>query len=338
MNYARAIGLILILLAGSPLAAKADEIIFKNGDKLTGKNATLDGTKITMESAVAGKVTVDLKDIATFSSAEPIDVVLKNGTTIHEKVNTGPDGQITLTPPAGAPMVVALTDVKKLNPPPQVWTGNVVIGGLLARGNTNSQNFNASANFVRRTDIDRITLSGSYVYGRQEFPSGAKSETADDLLGEAKYDYFLNPKLYAFGDIQAEHDVIAGIAVRLAPTAGLGYQWVDDPNFSFNTEGGVGYLYRKYSHDGHTGAAAARAAYHLKVKFNDKVSGFHNFEYFPGLDRISNYFFDTDAGVRANFTEKFFTEFKVEYRYDAKPSPGKGDNDIRFILGVGWAF
>ena len=65
---------------------------------------------------------------------------------------------------------------------------------------------------------------------------------------------------------------------------------------------------------------------------------FHDFEYLPGLDSINNYFFDTDAGIRADITEKMFTEFKVQYQYDSRPAPGRGSNDIRYILGVGWSF
>jgi putative salt-induced outer membrane protein YdiY len=165
-----------------------------------------------------------------------------------------------------------------------------------------------------------------------------KHETADDLLGKAEYNYFFTPKFYGYANVEAEHDVIAGINLRLAPGVGAGYQWVEKPDFSFRTEAGGAYLYRKYSHDGETSSAAARIAYHLKVKFNEKVSGFHDFEYLPGLDRIDNYYFDTQAGIRANITDKFFTEFKVDYRYDSRPAPGRLSNDIRYILGVGWAF
>jgi len=31
-----------------------------------------------------------------------------------------------------------------------------------------------------------------------------------------------------------------------------------------------------------------------------------------------------------------FTEFKIREEYDSQPAPGRGHNDTRFILGVGW--
>jgi putative salt-induced outer membrane protein YdiY len=331
--------LLTVLLTCLPIAvARADQITFKNGDVLTGKIETYDGSKLSLTSPVIGKVSVELKDVRTFSSSQPIDLVLSDGTTVHEKVSAGPDGQITLAPAGGAARVVSLAEIKKLNPPPVKWVGNLVLGGLLARGNTDSDSFNAAVDLTRRSESDRITLDGSYIFGRQRIPGQGKHETADDLSGKAKYDYFFTPKFYGYGNVEAEHDVIAGLSLRLAPGVGVGYQWVETPALSFNTEAGAGYLYRKYSHDGEKGDADARLAYHLKARLNDKVNVFHDFEYLPGLDRISNYFFDTDAGIRASITDKMYTEFKVDYRYDSKPAPGRGSNDVRYILGVGWSF
>lgn len=321
---------------GAP--AWADEIMFKNGDRLSGTIETYDGTKLTINSAVAGKVNVELKDVKTFSTDHPIDVTLSDGTTVHQKVRAGPDGQISLGPTAQGARTVSLANVSKINLPVK-WTGNVVIGGLIARGNTNTDSFNASAHAERRSDQDRIILDGGYLFGREHIRgTPGKHETANDLFGSAEYDYFFTKKFYGYGKIGAEHDTIAGLDLRLSPGVGVGYQWFETPALNFNTEAGAGYLYRKYAHDGDMSSATARLAYHLKVKFNDRVSGFHNFEYLPGLDQIGDYYFDTDAGIRASLTERMFTEFKLDYRYDSRPAPGKGSSDIRYILGVGWNF
>ena len=329
------------VVASSP-SVRADEVVFKNGDRLTGKITTEDGTKLTIDAKSVGKITVDMKNVRTFSTDEPIDVVLADGTTIHEKVKGGPDGQIALVPAGAAagaaPRVVPLSQIKKVNPPPVRWTGSVLVGGTLTRGNTDTDSFNASVDLLRRTDTDRITLGASYLFARQRVPGDGKHETVDDLLGKGAYDYFFTPKFYGYANVEAEHDVIAGLTLRLAPGVGAGYQWVDTPQMGFNTEAGAGVLYRKYAHDGDRVSASARLAYHFKAKLNDKLSLFNDAEYLPGLDTINDYYFDTQAGVRASISEKMFTEFKVDYRYDARPAPGRGPNDVRYILGVGWNF
>lgn len=337
MNPYRTLACAFLLLAAVCPWAGADEVLLKNGDRLTGKIDS-DGDKLTIDTKLAGKVTVPLKNVKTFSTSAPGDLILTDGSKLHGKIEPGAEGQIVFTPEVGPISVIPFQRLRAVNPPPLKWVGNVLIGGLLARGNTDSDSLNAAADFSRRGEHDRIAFSGQYIFSRQRVPGDGKHETTNDLLGKAKYDYFFTPKLYAYAGIEAEHDPIAGLAIRLAPSVGAGYQWVETPRLSFNTEAGVGYLYRKYDHDGEDGTPDARLAYHLKVKFNEKVSAFHDLEYLPGFTRLDNYYFDTDAGIRANITDKFFTEFKVDYRYDSKPAPGKGPNDVRYILGVGWAF
>jgi putative salt-induced outer membrane protein YdiY len=330
--------LVVAVVIACGLYTRADEIVLKNGDRLSGK-ITAEGSKLTIDTKAEGKVSVELKDVKAFSTSEPADVVLSDGTTIHARVNSGPDGQMMLSPGlSGMIEPVPFARLKAINPPPVRWTANVLVGGLLARGNTDSDSFNASADIGHKTGHDEFTFHGQYLYSRQRVPGDGKHETVDDLLGRVKYQYSFTPRWYGYVGVEAEHDVIAGLDLRLAPTAGGGFKWVDEPGFSFNTEAGFGYLYRQYAHDGSTGSAIARLAYHLKAKLNDKVSAFHDLEYLPGLDRIDNYFLNADLGLRADITGKIYTEFKIDYRYDSQPAPGHGPNDVRYILGVGVAF
>lgn len=335
-NRASMLVFLALCLTGS--AALADEVLMKNGDRLSGK-ITFDGSKLTIETKNEGKLSVDLKDVKTFSSDSPADVVLSDGQKLHGRIDSGADGNITLAPPEGPVQVVPFGQLHAINPPPVRWSGSILLGGLLARGNTDSDSFNASADLDHKTERDEISLHGQYFFSRQRVPGDGVHETVDDLLGRAKYQYTFAPKWYAYASVEAEHDVIAGLDLRLAPSVGVGFQWVDQPTFSFSTEAGIGYLYRQYAHNnGETGSPDARLAYHLKAKLNDKVNIFHNMEYLPGLDRIDNYFFDTDLGLRAALTSKFYGEIKIEYQYDSAPAPGHGPNDTRVTLGVGVTF
>ena len=325
------------LMAGP---VRADEVVFKNGVHLTGKILSLEGGKLQVKSAVAGAVTVDVKDIKTFSSDGPITIKLKDGTVVHQQVASGPEGQVAIAPGGAlAPQNLPISSIKTINFK-EDWTGNITAGGTLTRGNTNTDSLNLAIDMARRTEKDRLTLGAGFLYSREQIPgTGDKKETENDWFFGAKYDYFFDPQIYGYLNGRIERDVIAGISLRVTPGGGVGYQFIDRPDFHANAEGGLSYLYRSYTHGGGTAeTVAARLAYHVDKKLNDKVSVFHNFEYFPGLDRINDYFFDTDLGIRATLTEKMFTEFKIQEQYDSSPAPGKGANDTRFILGVGWSF
>lgn len=318
--------------------ARADEIIFKNGDKLTGKIGVLDGGKLTIKTAVAGEVKVDMKDVQTFSSDAPIDLKLADGTVLHQPVVQGKPGTVDLAAGGNvAPQAISLDAVRKINEPPIHWIGTLTVGGFLARGNTNSEVLNAGADFTRRSEFDRITFDGNYNYSKAKDPAtGVKSTTSDNWNTEAKYDYFINPKLYAYADVKVAKDRIAFLDLRFAPGVGLGYQWYETPDFNFRTEGGVGYFYERFTNDGTHQNGSLRLAYHVDKKLGDKVKIYHDLEYYPKFDSTADFFVTTDAGIRLTLTKSMFTEFKAQLDHNNRPAPGRQKDDTRYLVNVGW--
>src|SRR3954465_15252750 len=94
------IGLIATLVATTG-SLWADEIVFNNGDHLTGKIVTYDGEKLTIDTPMAGEICVDWKNVRPFSSDQPINVVLSDGSVIHQRVVAAEgDRQIAIGPDA----------------------------------------------------------------------------------------------------------------------------------------------------------------------------------------------------------------------------------------------
>lgn len=317
----------------------ADEVVFKNGDKLTGKIVSAEDGKLKIKSTVAGTVEVDLADVKTFSSDEPIALKLKDGTIIRQAVGAAEKpGEVAVKPGAVAAQNVPIDSIKTINQK-ESWTGSIVAGGLITRGNSDTEAFNLSADATRRTDIDRLNLNAQYLFGRQEDPTtGDKSTSTDNWRLGAKYDYFINEKLYAFGSFGVEKDRIANLDIRLTPAVGIGYQWIERKDFNFFTEAGLAYVYEDYEGEEASENISLKLAYHVDKKLRDGVAVFHNLTFYPSIEDISDYYLLTDAGIRADLTDSFFTEFKVELKYDATPASGSSRSDLRYILGVGWNF
>jgi hypothetical protein len=110
------------------------------------------------------------------------------------------------------------------------------------------------------------------------------------------------------------------------------------PALFFNTEAGIAYVCEHFEDGDSNDFIAGRLAYHLKKEFNDKVSVFHNLEYYPSLERLDDYLIITDAGVRLTLTKQMFGEYKIEFRYDSTPAQGASRSDLRNIVGLGWKF
>jgi putative salt-induced outer membrane protein YdiY len=296
--------------------------------------------KMTVKTDLAGEIKIDLKNVRTFSTTHPVEMHLQDGTVLKQPVHADQAGKITT---AGTlqlqPQTLPLTALQSINPPASHWTGSITASALLARGNTHTDSFSLAANAVRRGDNDRITFGAGYYFSREKDPTtGDSSTTADNWFFLGKYDYFLTKKLYAFALTRVERDRIADLDLRLSPGVGIGYQWFETDDFHLSTEAGVGWVYESFENDGTENHPNIRLAYHIDKKLNDSVSLFHNLEYLPSLESLSDYNINADAGMRANLTKHMFSEVKVEWRFDASPAPGAQKNDLRYILGVGWQF
>jgi putative salt-induced outer membrane protein YdiY len=323
-----------------PGGVAADEVQFLNGDRLTGKILGAAAGKLTIKTDSAGDVVIDLSKVKTFTTDSPI-VVRSGETTLRSTVTAGPDGSIQVVPiQGGPPQVVALHDITQLNPSPVEWKGALTFNGLVTRGNSETTNIGASLRAERRSERDRITLGAGYYYGRErDRDTGDESTTVDNIFGFAKYDYFVTKKFYFFGGVRAERDTIADLDLRFVPSVGAGYQWFEGPTFNLSTEAGLAWVYEDYRNEPSQDHFAARLAYHVDWTPHNGVTIFHNLEWLPAFDGpFRDYNLNLDAGLRAAIYQGFFAEAKIEYRYDSIPARGAEQEDVRYLLGVGWSF
>jgi putative salt-induced outer membrane protein YdiY len=325
--------LVLLAVAG----ARGDEVILKNGDKINGTVGEVTGDSMKFTSPVLGDLTIKLSNVQSYTTDHPATVRLKSGQTITSPIVQADAAQIVTQPH----IVTLLSAVKSINPPPEAWTGAVVVNGALARGNTNTATLGASANAVLRRDDpffnDRFTLGGDYNYGNTGRGS-QKTTTTDNADALFKYDRFFTPRFYGYGDIGYNHDRVANLDVRVTPGLGVGYQWLEKPSLNFSTEGGATYVYEDFSNDGNDQKEDFRAAYHLDSQLNPKVKLFHDTEYLAAAADPSDYLLNSDVGIRADLVKNFFAQFKVVYKRNDRPAPDALKDDLAFLLGVGWAF
>jgi putative salt-induced outer membrane protein YdiY len=331
-----------IVLAGviSVTIVSGDEILFKSGDRLTGTIKSVDGGKMVFDSAVAGPVTLKMDSIKTFSTEKAIEIVQTNGTVVVQRVGMGADGQVIVLADAAQPQTVPFTEISKINPEKTKWTGSIVAGAALTRGNTESSTANINAEATRRGERDRIYLAAGYLFANQrDNNTGQNSTSADTWFIKGKYDYFFTQRFFGYANMKYEKDRIANLDMRLSPGAGAGYQWVENARVNFFTEAGLTYVREVYTNPDETRSyVAARGAYHLNFVVNDHVKGFHNFEVIPNIEDVQAVLVYTDVGLRAAMTERLFLEGKAQLAYNSQPADNREKKDMRYTLGIGWTF
>ena len=318
-----------------------DEIHLKNGDRISGKIQHLVDGKLTIKADVAGTVTVNLSDIQTFRSDEPIQVNLKDKTGFKQKVSTAEPGKFTIE---GSETTKAqefeVADIASINPPPKKWTGDISVGITSTHGNTKTEMISANANFSKRTEKDRTTISTDYAKGEQEDPDTGETVTIEDWWrAKGKYDYFFSKKMYGYVDGRYEKDAVAELDRRTIIGVGAGYQWIESENMNFSSEFGLASLYEKYDNQTDSNSEISlQLGYNFDKKLRKNIKFVHDMTYYPAIDKFSDYYLTTTAGVRADFTEKFFATAKAILNYDRTPAIGAHKTDVKYFFGLGYRF
>lgn len=331
--------LILVLSPAGP--ARGDEVLFLNGDRLSGKILKAVSGKLTIKTEGAGDVTVDMSKVKTFSTDAPVVVGVKEQPPVSADVGAGPDRYVQTAPAPGAPpQPVAIADISAINPFPPAWTGSFSLNGLLTTGNSETEQLGFRGALSKRWPHDRLTFGAEYYYGRQEDPrTGDKSTTIDYAMALAKYDHFFTKKFYGYLVTKAERDVVADLELRLAPGAGVGYQWFERPTFNLSTEAGLAWVYENYKRTGWSEFFGPRLAYSVDWTPIHPLMLYHKLEYLPSFEDLGgDYLLNIDAGARLAVWKGLFAELRYEFRHDSTPASGRHRTDQRYILGAGWAF
>ncbi|UCE46295.1 MAG: DUF481 domain-containing protein, partial [Phycisphaerales bacterium] len=324
--------------------SNGDEIIFKNGDRLTGKIDHLVDGKLVFKSRVAGDVTVNLSDIQTLSSDDAIEVNLKDNTGFKQKVISGQPGRFNVAGTESLrPQEFAVADIVSINPPKKPipkWGGSISAGLTSTHGNTKTETISASGNMTKRTDNDRTQLSADYARAEQEDRTTGADETIEDWWrAKGKYDYFFSKKFYAYTDGRYEKDAVAELDRRVIVGGGGGYQWVESEDMNFSTEIGLASLYEKFDNQTESNSElSTQLGYNFDKKLTKNTKLTHDLTYYPALEKFSDYFLTSTVGVRTDFSSNFFATFKTIFNYDETPAIGAHKTDVKYFLGLGYSF
>ncbi len=334
----------IVLLVCCASSLLADEVYLVNGDRISGKITALADNKLTMESDLAGKVTIDLNNVTTFKTNTPIEIKLKDGTDFKKQISKaeagkfGVEGDETLKN-----QDFNVASIVAINPPPKElpkWHGDITGSLTSTHGNTNILQESVNINLTRRSEIDRTLLSMFYLYGKQKDPdTGEKEVTQDQWKTRGQYDYFFDKKLFGFIEGRYEKDTVAELRRRVIIGGGVGYQWVESEPFNFSTRAGIANRFESYTNDTPSESEmSVLLGYHVDKKLTKTLTAIHDLTYYPSLEEGSDYFLTTTGELRAQLTEVIFANFKVLFDFDSTPAEGRGKTDVTYILGVGVKF
>ena len=346
----------LCALALAALPALADQIVLKNGDRLSGTIVKSDGKVLVLKTDYAGEVTLQMPAIEQIVSSQPLYVGLKDGKTVSGKVTAEGDKVVVAAEPAPVtaprPEVASIRNsaeqtayIRSLHPPlTQGWAGGINVGYALTRGNSATQNLSLAFDAARPTLHDKISLYAHSVYATNNAAGASPSTTANAIQGGLRYDRNLNPKLFVFGGADFSSDALQALDLRSAYTGGFGYHALTGKPATLNFMGGINYTHETYSAASATvpgfsrSFPAATLGEELTVKLRSATTLTEHAYFYPDFSDVGQYRATFDVGAVTKLNKWLGWQTSFGDIYVTNPPAGKKNNDVMFTTGLNIAF
>ena len=211
------------------------------------------------------------------------------------------------------------------------WSGQATFGGVLARGNTETETVNAVVDFQKT--VDRWT----HKFGGSLLRTVTNDVTAADrweLRAETNYD--LDEKSFLFGTFRYEDDSFTDFAYQATLAGGYGYRFINTETTRFNVQIGVGYRRTELRVTGETSDdPIARGAINYEHNLTATTLIYDRFLVEAGSD---NTFLQNALGIQVKINETFALglDYAVRHNTDVLPGTDKTDQVLTANLVYGF--
>ena len=250
--------LILLLGAVSWNLVWADQVMMKNGDRVTGSIVKKTGKDLTIKTEHFGVVTTSWDQVESIQADKPLNVVLPDGQTVVGTLSTS-NGQVEVKAKEKSANlklaeVGALRDAAeqkaydRLQQPGwgDLWAGTVALGLAGTSGNARTLTFSARVNAARVTTTDKTSIYFNGIKA-SSLANGTNSDTARAIRGGVAYDHNVGRRLFAniFNDY--EYDRFQDLDLRFVMGGGLGWHAYKSERASLDVLGGGAFNHSKFS-------------------------------------------------------------------------------------------
>jgi putative salt-induced outer membrane protein YdiY len=351
--------LLLLLLA---VPALADQIVLKNGDRLTGSIKKSDGKVVVIKTDAAGEVTVKFDAIQTLTSAGELSVTLGGKTVKGDRV-TVQDEKVVVATKSGPVEAPKSTVTMMRNPEEQVafekslhpgllegWNGGLNLGFALTRGNSQTKNLNIAFNAVRTGFHDKLLLYETSIYAANDLPTATPHTTANAVGGGVRYDHDLTPRLFAFVNGDFYHDGLQFLDLRAIFGGGLGVHVIKSNATVLDLLAGANYTHESYSSfvlattppTEVASVTRSLAGLTLGDSFVHKVGKgtviTQGLLFYPDLTHTGEYRGTFNLGTVTKINKWFGWQNSFADIYVSDPPGGTKKNDLQLATGLNFTF
>jgi hypothetical protein len=347
-RYARAFASFLLSLVLLPLAW-ADQVVLKNGDRVTGNIVKKDDKNLTIKTDQFGEVVTPWDQIESIIAEKALNIVLRDGKTLQGTF-TASGGKVEVTTSqtklsvASADIAILRDDAEQkayerlLRPGwTELWAGSGRIGLAGTSGNSKTLTFTTTINADRTTKNDKTALYFSAIKA-SGLVEGVNSDTAKAVRGGISYSHDAHSRLFisAFNDY--EYDLFQDLDLRFVIGGGLGFHAVKTERSSLDLPAGFAYNHSSFSTPltQNSGEFYWGDEYNLKLSSSSTLT--QSFRMFNNLTETGTYRVNFDLSLGTKILKWLTWNLSVSDRYLSDPAPDRKSNDFLYTTGIGITF
>ncbi|HWC76609.1 MAG TPA: DUF481 domain-containing protein [Blastocatellia bacterium] len=336
---------LLTLLAALCPQVQADQLILKNGDRITGKIVRSDGKTLVIRTDFAGDVTVLWGAIDKISSDAPLYLTLADGRTVSGLVSM--EGERIEVASASAPAVTteraSLKVVRseeeqkafdRLQRPGwlDLWSGSASLGFTLTSGNSENTNITMGLALERKTLRDKTNFYAASLYAKDR---AEEETTASTARGGLRYERNITPKWFGYAFTNVESDQKQDLNLRVVLGGGLGYRPIDSERIDFDILGGADWNKEYFEGDlENRSSAEIHVGQSLAWRLGSPLTLKEQFFFYPNLSEWGENRMNFDVTLNTAITRRIGWQLTLSDRYLSNPPPGIEKNDLLLTTGL----
>jgi len=331
------------------MAARADQVALKNGDRLTGSIVKKHDANLTILTDRMGEVIVPWDQIDSITSDQPLYVVPVAGPKLYgtlaqtaDKIEVRTSGATQALSPADITAIRNEAEeqaFQRLENPGwlQLWTGTGTVGLAGTSGNAQTLTFTSGINADRKTRTDKTSLYFSFIKASARV-GGLSEDTAEAVRGGLRYQRDVHPRLFlsAFNDY--EYDRFQDLDLRFVIGGGLGYHAYKTDRSQLDLLAGVAYNRSSYSTPEIREAGELYWGNEYSLKLSDATALVQSYRMFHNLTQTGEYRMDFNLGLSTKLLQWLSWNISISDRYQSDPADGRKTNDFLYTTGLGITF
>jgi hypothetical protein len=325
-----------LLLLTVPSAARADEVLLTNGERLIGKVEALTNGSLTFKSDKVGTVTIAMADVRILTLDIPIQVVIKDETALKGLLYRVVDGR-AIVEVEGArrelPLSKAQPQGKEVPPAAPRWKGTARVGLTLAQDVIDSHNLALAVKANRETSKANISLDSAYTNSRD---GDVTTEDFAFLNGDYRVGQKEKRSGFINGSFQTDH--VQKLDLRFLLGGGRSIQWKTGESFHLRTDLGLSFRHEDFQGAAPDQRLAAQLGYALGGRANGGLKYGHELAFYPALSDVGDNYLRAEFSLEQPLGGAFSLNARAILDKTTRPGPDTTGYTTKFIAGLGVSF